>query len=73
MDITTKYQNIKIKYKINIKLKLNVYFLKCFENNFKLEMLINELGRLFQYFTPIFVKRNRFLEVLDAFLINLLQ
>ena len=48
-------------------------FLKCFENNFKLEMLINELGRLLQYFTPIFVKRNRFLEVLDAFLINLLQ
>ena len=48
-------------------------FLKCFENNFKLEMLINELGRLFQYFTPIFVKRNRFLEVIDSFLINLLQ
>ena len=48
-------------------------FLKCFENNFKLEMLINELGRLFQYFTPIFVKRNRFLEVLESFLINLLQ
>ena len=25
-----------------------IYFLNCFENNFKLEMLINELGRLFQ-------------------------
>ena len=48
-------------------------FLKYFENNFKLEMLINELGRLFKYFTPIFVKRNSFQEVLDAFLINLLQ
>ena len=47
-------------------------FLKCFENNFNLEILINELGRLFQYFTLIFVKRNRFLEVLDAFLIHLL-
>ena len=42
-------------------------FLKCFENNVKLEILINELGRLFQYFTPIFVKRNRFLEVLETF------
>ena len=31
-------------------------FLKCFENNFKLEMFINELEILFQYFTPIFVK-----------------
>ena len=48
-------------------------FLKCFENNFKLEILINELGRLFQYFTPIFVKQSRFLEVLDAFLINVLH
>ena len=48
-------------------------FLKCFKNNFKLEMLINEQGILFQYFTPIFIKQNRFLEVLDAFLINVLQ
>ena len=48
-------------------------FVKCFENNFKLEILINELGRLFQYFTPISFKRNKFLEVLDAFLIHLLQ
>ena len=31
-------------------------FLKYFENNFKLEILINELGSLFQYFTTIFVK-----------------
>ena len=45
-------------------------FLKCFENNFKLEILINKLGILFHYFTTIFVKRNKFLEVLDAFLIN---
>ena len=36
-------------------------------------MLINELGKLFQYLTPIFVKRNKFLEVIDAFLIHLLQ
>ena len=33
-------------------------------------MLINELGRLLQYFTPIFVKRYKFLEVIDAFLIH---
>ena len=30
MDITKKHQNIKIKYKINIKLKLNVYFFEMF-------------------------------------------
>ena len=30
-------------------------------------MLINKLRRLFQYFTPVFVNRNKFLEVLDAF------
>ena len=48
-------------------------FLKCFENNFKLELLIIKIGRLFQYFTSIFVKLNKFLEVLDDYLINLLQ
>ena len=31
-----------------------------FRNIFKLEMLINELGRLFQYFTPIFVNQISF-------------
>ena len=38
-------------------------------------MIINEFGRLFKYFVPIFVKRNEFLEVLvlDAFITNILQ
>ena len=30
-------------------------FLKCFVNNFKLEILINEHRRLFQYFMQIFL------------------
>ena len=30
MDITKKHKNIIIKYKINIKLKLNVYFCEMF-------------------------------------------
>ena len=44
-----------------------------FRINFKFEMLVNEFGRLFQYFTPVFVKRDKLLEVLDAFLRHLLQ
>ena len=34
-------------------------------------MLINEIGRLIQCYTPIFVKRNKFLEVLSSIELNL--